>query len=197
MTRRGRCGVLACVIDTDALRVQPELIGDTVVLVQLDERYFEQGWRALQDPVSRRLTGTHKTFTPEEVRKWLAERPGVDDRADLAILRKEDRVHIGDLALTNLDPDNRSMALRIALDGPEFYGKGYGSEAIRLTLDFAFDVVGIHRVSLEVFEFNPRAHRAYEKCGFVREGLQREALFWDGEWHDVITMAVLATDPRS
>jgi RimJ/RimL family protein N-acetyltransferase len=98
--------------------------------------------------------------------------------------------------LTNLDRDNRSMSFRIALNGPEFFGKGYGTEATKLTLDYAFDVVGLHRVSLEVFDFNPRAQRVYEKCGFVREGLQRQALWWDGEPHDVIAMAVLATDPR-
>jgi RimJ/RimL family protein N-acetyltransferase len=184
------------VIDTEALRVQPELIGETVVLAQLDETYFETAWKALQEPETRRLTATHATFTEEQIRKWLAGRPGLDDRMDWAILRKEDRAHVGDLAFTDLDPHNHSIAFRIALNGPEFFGKGYGTEATKLALDYAFDVVGLHRVSLEVFEFNPRAQRVYEKCGFVREGLQRQALRWDGEWHDVIAMAVLASDPR-
>ncbi len=188
-------------IDTEALRARPELTGETVVLGQLDETYFDTAWKALQDPVVKRLSGTHATFTPEQVRTWLAERPGLDDRADLTILRKQDRVHVGDLALTNLaltnlDLDNRSMAFRIAMNGPEFFDKGYGTEAVKLTLDYAFDVVGLHRVSLEVYDFNPRAQRVYEKCGFVREGLQRQALWWDGEPHDVIAMAVLKTDPR-
>ena len=183
-------------IDTEALRTQPELIGETVVLTQLDESYFETGWEALQNPESRRLTGTHTEFTPDQVRTWLAGRPGLDDRADYAIVRQDDRAHVGDLALTDVDKDNRSAAFRIALNGPEFYGKGYGTEATKLVLEYAFGVVGLHRVSLEVFDYNPRARRAYEKAGFVREGLQREALWWDGEWHDVITMAVLSTDPR-
>ncbi|RSN34147.1 GNAT family N-acetyltransferase [Amycolatopsis sp. WAC 01416] len=183
-------------IDTEALRTQPELTGENVVLTQLDETYFETAWKALQEPESIRLTGTHAQFTPEQIRDWLAGRPGLDDRADYAIVRKGDRVHVGDLALTDVDKDNRSGAFRIALNGPEFFGKGYGTEATKLLLDYAFDVVGLHRVSLEVFDYNPRAQRAYEKAGFVREGLQREALWWDGEWHDVITMAVLGTDPR-
>ncbi|RSM83775.1 GNAT family N-acetyltransferase [Amycolatopsis sp. WAC 01375] len=183
-------------IDTEALRTQPELTGENVVLTQLDETYFETAWKALQEPESIRLTGTHAQFTPEQIRDWLAGRPGLDDRADYAIVCKGDRVHVGDLALTDVDKDNRSGAFRIALNGPEFFGKGYGTEATKLVLDYAFDVVGLHRVSLEVFDYNPRAQRAYEKAGFVREGLQREALWWDGEWHDVITMAVLGTDPR-
>ena len=121
---------------------------------------------------------------------------GIDDRADYAILRKEDRVYLGDVVLSGIDEDNRSGAFRIALTGPDVFGKGYGTEATRLLLGYAFDVVGLHRVSLEVFDFNPRAQRAYEKAGFVREGLQREALWWDGEWHDVVTMAILKNDPR-
>lgn len=187
---------MSAVIDTEALRTQPELTGELVVLTQLDETYFETAWKALQEPETIRLTGTHTRFAPKQIRTWLAGRRGLDDRADYAIVRTEDRAHVGDLALTDVDKDNRSASFRIALNGPEFFGVGYGTEATRLLLDYAFDVVGLHRVSLEVFDYNPRAQRAYEKAGFVREGLQREALWWDGEWHDVVTMAILKTDPR-
>ncbi|MFC3449011.1 GNAT family N-acetyltransferase [Amycolatopsis speibonae] len=183
-------------IDTEALRTQPELTGETVVLTQLDESYFETSWKALQEPETTRLTGTHTKFTEEQVRRYLAARPGLDDRADYAILGKEDRAHLGDVVLSEIDADNRSGSFRIALNGPEFFGKGYGTEATKLLLGYAFDVVGLHRVSLEVFDYNPRAQRAYEKAGFLREGLQRQALRWEGEWHDVITMAILKNDPR-
>jgi RimJ/RimL family protein N-acetyltransferase len=85
-------------------------------------------------------------------------------------------------------------SFRIALAGPHAFGRGYGTEATRLVLDFAFDTVGLHRVGLEVFDFNPRAQRVYEKCGFVREGVLRDALRWDGRRHDALAMSVLATD---
>ncbi|NJC21624.1 RimJ/RimL family protein N-acetyltransferase [Arthrobacter pigmenti] len=61
----------------------------------------------------------------------------------------------------------------------------------------AFDVVGVHRIGLEVYAFNPRAQRVYEKCGFRMEGRRRDALYWDGEWIDAIMMGLLAADPRS
>ena len=63
-------------------------------------------------------------------------------------------------------------------------------------LDYALDVVGLHRIGLEVYDFNARAQYVYAKCGFVPEGRLRDALCWRGEWHDAITMSVLATDPR-
>jgi RimJ/RimL family protein N-acetyltransferase len=52
--------------------------------------------------------------------------------------------------------------------------------------------MGLHRVSLEVFDFNPRARHVYEKVGFRHEGTGREALLFDGEWIDVHYMAVLS-----
>jgi RimJ/RimL family protein N-acetyltransferase len=45
-----------------------------------------------------------------------------------------------------------------------------------------------------VYAFNPRAQRAYEKAGFVVEGVFRDALLWDGQWVDEVMMSVLATD---
>ena len=61
-----------------------------------------------------------------------------------------------------------------------------------MILGHAFDIVGVHRVELEVYAFNPRARHVYEKIGFVHEGTKRDALWWDGEWIDAHTMAVLA-----
>jgi RimJ/RimL family protein N-acetyltransferase len=74
-------------------------------------------------------------------------------------------------------------------------GRGLGSQATRLILDHAF-AIGLHRVSLEVYAFNPRARHVYETAGFVYEGTRRDALLWDGEWTDAVVMSVLETDPR-
>ena len=82
------------------------------------------------------------------------------------------------------------------MSGTANRGRGYGTQATRLVLGYAFETVGLHRVSLEVYSFNPRAQHVYETCGFRVEGRQREALRWDGEWHDAIVMGILATDPR-
>ncbi len=64
-------------------------------------------------------------------------------------------------------------------------------------LRHAFETVGLHRVELEVYRFNPRARHVYEKAGFVLEGTKREGLLWDGEWVDVDLMAMLEADWRA
>ncbi|WP_370942714.1 GNAT family N-acetyltransferase [Amycolatopsis sp. cg5] len=115
---------------------------------------------------------------------------------NLDALRDQPELRRGLVVLNELDRDNESMNFRITLTGPPVFGKGYGTDATAAVLDFAFDVVGLHRVSLGVFTFNPRARRVYEKCGFVAEGVRRHSLKWDGQWHDSVEMGVLATDPR-
>ena len=78
--------------------------------------------------------------------------------------------------------------------GPAFQDRGYGSEATRLIVDFGFAELGLHRIELGVFDFNPRAIATYEKVGFVREGVRREAAYRSGRWHHDVTMAMIRSD---
>lgn len=149
------------------------------------------------DPETIRLTGTHayaEFFTLESLENWCATRAGHDDRLDLSIIERATREWTGEVVLNELNAANESCGFRIALQGPRFYGRGLGSEATRLVIDYAFTVVGVHRIELEVYDFNPRARHVYEKAGFVHEGTKRDALRWDGEWIDCHCMALLDRD---
>jgi RimJ/RimL family protein N-acetyltransferase len=75
--------------------------------------------------------------------------------------------------------------------GKKYYGKGAGTEAARLMLEYGFNVLELHRIDLEVFTFNPRAIHVYEKLGFKREGVRREVLLLEGTYHDSIVMGLL------
>ncbi|MBB5921399.1 RimJ/RimL family protein N-acetyltransferase [Actinoalloteichus hoggarensis] len=183
-------------IRADVFRDQPVLHGASIRLEPQEERHFDGIWRMLGDAESTRLTGTHQKFSEPQIRRWLATRHEHHDRADWAIVRRADDVVVGEVVLNDLDVNNASVNLRIGLAGPEVFGRGYGTEATRLVVDYAFDVAGLHRISLDVLDVNPRARRVYEKCGFTVEGVHREALRWDGRWHDAVFMALLSTDPR-
>lgn len=151
---------------------------------------------ALVDAETYRLTGTHREFGPVELQQWYATRGEQTDRIDWAIIENATATWAGEVVLNDLDTDNRSCAFRILLQGPAVYGRGLGTEATRLAVGHAF-ALGLHRVELEVYDFNPRARRVYEKVGFRREGTKRDALFWDGSWVDAHLMAMLASDPIS
>ncbi len=177
------------------LKNQTVLTTPDLRLEQLSQLHFEGLFASLNHLETRKLTGTHATFKPEEVHQFLARLPSRDDRADWAVIRQSDNVFLGEIVLNDLDLDNQSMNFRIGLV-PEYLGQGYGTQATRAVVTYGFDQVKLHRISLGVYAFNPRAQRVYEKCGFIREGIERQALFWDGQWVDQIIMSVLSTDPR-
>lgn len=79
----------------------------------------------------------------------------------------------------------------IAIGDRVDWGKGYGTDAMRVLLRFAFTEVNLHRVSLAVFGYNPRALRSYEKAGFTIEGRARQYLHRAGQWWDIVFMGIL------
>lgn len=81
--------------------------------------------------------------------------------------------------------------LGIGIGDRDDWSKGYGSEALRLALRYAFTELNLHRVSLTVLEGNARAIRAYEKAGFVFEGQSRQYSRYDGQWLGEVFMGIL------
>ena len=170
---------------------KPTLAGTLVTL--RPARGSDATHLASVDAETYRLTGTHREFGLAELERWYATRGEQTDRIDWAIVENATAAWAGEVVLNELDAENRSCSFRILLQGPAFYGRGLGTEATRLAVDHAF-AVGLHRVELEVYAFNRRAQRVYEKAGFRHEGTKRDALCWDGSWVDAQLMARLATD---
>lgn len=183
-------------IRTAALAFPATLTTARLRLVPMGPEHLDHVMEDLEHREFLRLTGTHGRFTREDVERFLTRIRGADDRADWAMLRAEDRAYLGEVVLNDLDAPNRSMNFRIALNNPASVGQGYGTEATRAVVGYGFGAVDLHRIHLGVYAFNPRAQRVYEKCGFVHEGTERDALLWEGEWVDQHRMAILSTDPR-
>ena len=111
--------------------------------------------------------------------------PGTDTPAAL----------VGHLTLFNVQPKTRSASFAIGL-GAEHLGRGYGTDATRVAVNYAFREMNLHRIQLNALAFNERAIAAYRKAGFREEGRRRDGVFHDGGYQDEIIMSVLATDPR-
>lgn len=115
-------------------------------------------------------------------------------RSDLVIFVVEEikcNTAIGTCQLFNINWRHRSAELQIRIGNSSHHGKGYGSEAVQLLIEFGFNDLNLHRIYLHVFTTNIRAIRAYEKCGFRREGTLKESAFIDGEWVDVLIMGLI------
>lgn len=171
----------------------PILRGVRVLLRPLRPQDTDDLWADVQDADVRYFTGTHRAFTYEEIASYCSTRAEATDRMTLAVTDIETGDWLGEIVLNDYDEPNRSASVRIAL-GPRGQGRGVGTEALCLLLSHAFGPLRLHRVGLEVYDFNARAIRAYENVGFRHEGRMRDALWWDGHPHDALLMGILAPE---
>ncbi|MHA7261986.1 GNAT family N-acetyltransferase [Arthrobacter sp. TMN-37] len=178
---------------------QPTLRGTLCTLRPFTAGDIDAMGPILADPEVLRLTGSvHSTgeaeagtrTLDERTRRWYDTRSGQDDRLDLAVVDNATGGCVGEAVLNEWAPEDDACNFRILL-GPVGRDRGIGSEATRLLIDHAFTATGLHRISLEVFAFNPRARRAYEKSGFTAEGTLRGAFKFDGRYIDAIAMSIL------
>ncbi|MEH7887318.1 GNAT family protein [Bacillus sp. JJ1609] len=80
---------------------------------------------------------------------------------------------------------------------PSVWNRGLGTEVTQLVLKYAFEQLNLHRVDLRVLEYNKRAIRCYEKCGFVQEGTEREGALIEGKYETDVFMSILDREYNS
>jgi RimJ/RimL family protein N-acetyltransferase len=101
---------------------------------------------------------------------------------------------LGDIVLDVTQWNVRDSFVGIGIGPRDFWGRGYGTEAMQLILQYAFTELNLNRVTLTVFEYNQRGIRSYEKAGFRHEGRQRERLLREGKRWDMLYMGILRED---
>ena len=180
--------------------IKPTLTGEKVILRPFAKTDLPALREALLDPEARILTGSvhdeaqaSAAMSREDEQAavdWFTTRNEQPDRIDLAIVDKAAGACVGEAVLNQWDPGNESCNFRIFI-GRHGRDRGLGTEATRLIVGYGFEQLGLHRISLEVYAFNPRARRAYEKVGFRPEGVLRESLRYNGEWVDATVMSIL------
>lgn len=151
--------------------------------------YFKKGFETIDEEVQK-YTGTNYVPTKEDIKNYVEGIVEDDSRYDFLIIDYENQI-IGESVINEIDNENNSANFRIAIFKSINFGRGIGTEAIQMTLKFAFEKLNLHRIELEVFSFNKRAYASYQKSGFVEEGRRRKAVLINGEYHDAIIMGIL------
>ena len=174
------------------------LQGEKVYLRPLEPHDVDEMYESINNDVeTRRLTGVQRTFTRAQIDSYIGGLASDNSRAQFAICVQGTDELVGDIALNEMyNRVNRDANMRIAIFREENYGKGYGTEAIRLLLDFGFGILNLHRIELEVYTINPRAYRAYEKVGFKKEGVKRQNFYYDHQYYDSVIMSILEDEYR-
>ena len=109
---------------------------------------------------------------------------------NLVVADRESRRYLGQCSLTKVDQTARNAELSVVI-APDSAGRGYGREAVGLLLEYAFRQMNLNRVFLRVYAENERAVRCYRACGFREEGREREQVYFDGHYGDVLIMGIL------
>jgi RimJ/RimL family protein N-acetyltransferase len=170
--------------------IHPFLIGDQIYLRPLEPGDARQITPWVNDPDVTCNLFIYKPMSLQQEEEFLAKLTK-DGAIALGIaLRSSDRL-IGSAGLHDIDYKNGQCTFGILIGAKEEWGKGYGTEATRLFVDFAFGTLNLHRFWLHVYEYNVRGIRAYEKVGLQKEGTLRQARYHDGRYWDTYVMAIL------
>ena len=132
-----------------------------------------------------------------EEEKYLEKMMSKNDEQKNMVIENMERQYIGKISLVHIDWKNRNAELGIVIGNKKDWGKGYGTEAIRMVLDYGFYQMNLNSIYLWVFEYNPRGIRCYEKCGFKKDGTLRKSHFYQGKYHNEILMSILRDEFES
>ena len=169
------------------------LEGERVYLAPVEEddarRYVE--W--LNAPGVRENLMIQRPLTIMAERDWIGKLESTGDVVFGVRLRDGDEL-VGNTGLHRVNAIDRHAEFGIFIGPPAARRRGHGTEATTLTLAYAFDVLNLHRVWLRYFAHNAGAADVYRRCGFVDEGVARQAHWYAGAWHDEHLMGILAEE---
>ena len=170
-----------------------KLVGDRIYLSPRNVEDVEIFTEWMNDFYITDYTGrSYQTLTLQEEKEYLENKQ--NDKNVFAIIDLQTDEMIGTVGLHNIDYINRTATLGIFIGNKNYWSKGYGTEAIKLILDFGFNYLNLNNIHLDLMEFNQRALKCYEKCGFKEIGRRRKCRFINGKYYDSISMDILAEE---
>jgi diamine N-acetyltransferase len=156
------------------------LQGDAIHLSPLSQRHLEATRRWANDPILMALMDRAKPVQEAEHQSWFESLQNRHDCRYFAIETNDESRHVGNVWLWAIDARHHKAELRIVIGDSPTQGKGLGTQAIQLACLFGFQQLNLHKIYAYVLSLNPRALRAFEKAGFVVEGLL-QADRWTGQ----------------
>lgn len=164
--------------------------GKRVYLRLIEDADLERTYRWINDPEISEIMG-YLPLSMAKQRRWLENAQDSEAKYIFAICLDEGDIHIGNVGLGNIDFVNRNAALSIFIYAPEHRAQGYGSEATRLAVEFAFNRLNLHKVHLKASDFSTEALQMYRNLGFVEEGRLRQHEFKRGRYVDKVLFGLL------
>ncbi len=169
-----------------------ELRGEKIVLRTLEREHCKELWAAYEPTAPLPTEPLNPGLSIEGAEKWFEEMQAGQGKQHVYLgVFTHDGKLLGDIQLAHIDWRQRTAKIGLGIARQVVRGQGYGKDATVTLLRYAFQHLDLHRVSAETANHNLAAQRILEKCGFVREGQEREAIFCDGRRWDRIMYGLL------
>jgi RimJ/RimL family protein N-acetyltransferase len=149
------------------------------------------------DPEVRETLMMYMPMSQDDEVRWyesMLERDPLERPFAIDALVEEQWVHIGSCGMHGFDTRARKAELGISIGEKRYWDQGYGTEAMRILIQFCFNTLNLNRVFLRVYTFNERAQHVYNKLGFREEGRLRADHFHQGDYHDTIVLGILRSE---
>lgn len=175
------------------------LRGERVILGPIKREYIESFLKWFNDPEITQYLVIYRPMTRMAEEEWMENLKNREDTIHFSIVIPNDdgtERLIGNCGIHKIDWKNRVGEVGITIGEKEYQNKGYGTEALRILLDYGFNTVNLNRLELSTYDFNVRALESYKKVGFVEEGRKRQYMWINGKYHDMIIMGILAEEWR-
>ena len=170
-----------------------KLLGEKIYLSPRNVDDVEKFTEWLNDFETTDYLGRSGALVTIEAEKEYLEKH-INEEATFGIIELKTDKLIGSISLEKINYISRRATLGVFIGDKEARNKGYGTEAIRLILDYGFNYLNLNNIKLDVMEFNKRAIACYKKCGFKEYGRRRKAEFTNGKYYDRISMDILAEE---
>ncbi len=172
------------------------LTGENVILARLrraDIPEMTRHFANLELTTYLGASGTTGSFEDEEA-YFESVSKSMADNVTFGIYTRQEQVFIGGIALRSINDRHGSAELAISIHNPDYWGGGYGTEAVRLMVEYGFFFRGLHNIMLGAYAYNVRGIKAYEKAGFRIIGRRRGAIRLGTERFDIVFMDITADD---
>lgn len=174
-----------------------KLVGDRIYLSPKgsSEEEIQKFTEWMNDFQVTDYTGrTSQITTYASEKEYLESSEKNTENRTFNIVNLEDEKLVGTVGLEHINWVERSAVLGIFIGDDDFRSNGYGTEAIRLLLEYGFKYLNLHSIRLDLLSVNERAHKCYLKCGFKDSGKSREEIFLNGKYYDKLHMDILENE---
>ena len=170
------------------------LEGEKIYLRPIDMDDLEIFYRMINNPEVRKFLLVRYPISKIEEKETLEKMVKDENSVTLSIINKGNDKLMGNISLFNINKIHRNAEIGLFLGDLKETSKGYGTEAMKLLIDYGFKMLNLHRIELYTFDFNERAIKAYKKVGFIEEGRKREVFYYEERYIDFILFSILKNE---